>query len=95
MWKKCECALVSGGRLVESSGPGMVTFALRVDEGALLYEDAGCHFLHVPVPRLAAPRVRAQVAATHDGWHVNVIIEWRSHLICRYDGRMRPLVPAA
>jgi hypothetical protein len=51
------------GRLVERSGPGTVEFVLRVDDGALLYEQAGCRFLQVPLPRRSAPQVRAASGA--------------------------------
>ena len=80
------------GRLVERSGPGTVEFVLRVDDGALLYEQTGCRFLQLPLPRRAAPQVRARVAPTADGWHVQVVVEWRGHLVCRYGGAMRPLL---
>jgi len=79
-------------RLVETSGPGSVEFELGVDdEGSLLYEHAASHFLRLPVPRAFAPRVRARVAGAPEGWHVEVIVEWRAHLVCTYAGSMRPL----
>jgi hypothetical protein len=79
------------GRLVERSGRGAVEFVLRVDDGALLYEQARCRFLDVPLPRPLAPRVRARVAPAAVGWHVEVAVEWRGHLMCRYGGAMQPV----
>jgi len=79
------------GRLVERNGPGTVEFVLRVDDGALLYEPAGCRFLGVPLPCPLAPRVRARVAPAVVGWRVEVVVEWRGHLICRYGGAMQPV----
>ena len=83
------------GRLVEQSGPGTVEFVLRVDDGALLYEQTRCRFLQVPLPCPLAPQVRARVAPTADGWHVEVVVEWRGHLVCRYGGAMRPVLPTS
>ena len=80
--------------LVERSGPGAVQFSLHEDEGALVYEGAGCHFLSIPVPRALAPAVHARVAPTSDGWHVAVTVHWQGQLICTYRGSMRPIQPA-
>ena len=81
-------------RLVEERGPGSVEFELRVDEdGSLLYQHAASHFLRVPLPGAVAPRVRARVAGARDGWHVEVTVEWRAHLICAYAGSMQALGP--
>ena len=79
-------------RLVEVHGPGSVEFELRVDEeGSLLYEHAASRFLRLPLPRALAPRVRARVEGAPEGWHVEVTVEWRTHLICTYAGSMQPL----
>jgi hypothetical protein len=79
-------------RLVEAMGPGSVEFELCVDdEGSLLYHHAASRFLRLPLPRALAPRVRARVAAAPQGWHVDVTVEWRTHLICAYAGSMQPL----
>jgi hypothetical protein len=78
--------------LVEQSGPGCVEFALRTeDDGSLRYEAVACRFLGVPLPRFLAPRVRAQVSANGSGWHVDVTVQWRGRLVCRYGGAMRPV----
>jgi len=78
------------GRLVEQSGPGTVEFALQATaDGALQYESTGAWFLRIPIPRCLAPRVRAQVSAHGSGWHVEVNVQWRGHLVCRYGGAMR------
>jgi hypothetical protein len=79
-----------GPFLVEESGPARVVFSLRVEDGCLLYEHARLHFLFVRLPSLLSPRIRARVAPAPAGWHVEVVIEWRGHLICRYAGTMRP-----
>ena len=80
------------GRLVERSGPGTVEFVLSVENGSLLYQQSGCRFLQVPLPGPPAPHVRAWVAPAAVGWRVEVVVEWRGHLICRYGGAMRPVV---
>jgi hypothetical protein len=80
------------GCLVEQSGAGRIEFSLRVDEsGALLYQSTRCRFLGVPLPNSISPTVRAKVAPTGDGWHVDVIVEWRGRALCRYLGPMRPV----
>jgi Domain of unknown function (DUF4166) len=80
------------GRLVEQSGPGTIEFALHTDsQGSLHYSDIACRFMGVPVPRFVAPRVRAEVSANGSGWHVDVTVQWRGRLVCRYGGAMRPV----
>lgn len=79
------------GFLVEQIGPGRLAFSLRVVDGCLLYEHASLQVLWLRVPLALSPRVRARVAPEPHGWHVEVIVEWRGHLICRYWGTMRPL----
>jgi hypothetical protein len=82
------------GRLVEQSGPGSVEFALQSDNrGSLHYSDVACRFIGVPIPRLLAPRVQAQVSADGDGWHVEVNVHWRGRLVCQYSGAMRRVAP--
>jgi uncharacterized protein DUF4166 len=77
-------------RLVEESGPGSVEFVLHADaDGSLRYEHAASCFLRLRLPRVISPRVSARVSPTHDGWSVDVVVEWRGHLICRYRGSMR------
>ena len=84
------------GRLVEQSGPGCVEFALRTeDDGSLRYETVACRFLRVRVPRWLSPLVRAQVCPTTTGWRVEVEVEWRGQLICRYGGPMQPVPVSA
>ena len=80
------------GRLVEQSGPGAVEFALHVDRsGSLQYEDVTCRLLGMPLPRFMAPRVQAKVSANSTGWHVDVTVRWRGHLVCQYGGAMHPV----
>lgn len=79
-------------RLVEQSGPGTIEFALQADaHGSLHYSDVACRFIGISLPRFVAPRVRAQVSANNDGWHVEVNVHWRGHLVCQYTGSMRPV----
>jgi hypothetical protein len=80
------------GRLIEQSGPGAVEFVLRIENGALVYEAVACRFLRLPLRRVPAPQVRARVTPTHDGWHADVVVEWRGHVVCAYAGAMRPLL---
>lgn len=75
-----------GGRLVERSGIGRVTFALSVHEGALRYRQQAFHVGGIRVPDPVSPRVHALVSAARDGWSVWVEVTWRGHLICRYAG---------
>jgi uncharacterized protein DUF4166 len=77
--------------LVEKSGAGSVVFTLRVAGGPLLYESASTRFMGVRVPSTLSPRIHACVSPDPAGWHVDVTVYWRSHLICRYWGRMRPV----
>lgn len=80
------------GHLVEEAGPGAVEFRLRVDEdGSLVYENARCRFLRIPVPDVLSPQVRARVAPASSGWRVSVVVEWRGHPICTYGGLMQPV----
>jgi hypothetical protein len=79
------------GFLVEHMGPGRLAFSLRAADGCLLYESASLQLLRVRVPLALSPRVRARVAPDPHGWRVEVFVEWRGHLICRYWGTMRPL----
>jgi hypothetical protein len=77
-------------RLVEESGPGSLEFELFVDEqGSLVYEHAGSCVFRVPLPRALSPRVRARVSGAPAGWHVEVTVEWRTHVICTYTGSMQ------
>jgi hypothetical protein len=85
------CQYARRGFLVEESGLGRVVFSLRAANGSLLYEDAGLRFLFLRVPRLLSPRVRARVSPDPQGWCVEVVVDWRGHLICRYWGRMQPV----
>lgn len=77
--------------LVEENGLSRVVFSLRATNGCLLYEHAGLRCLFLRVPPVFSPRVRARVSPNPLGWHVEVIVEWRGHLICRYWGTMQPL----
>jgi hypothetical protein len=42
----------------------------------------------IRVPGIIAPHVEALVSALPGGWHVDVRVTWRTHLVCRYAGRM-------
>jgi Domain of unknown function (DUF4166) len=79
----------SGSRIVEHSGLGRVSFALAVDDGALLYRQSRFHVAGLPVPSSLSPRVGAVVSATVEGWHVAVTVTWRGRIVCRYGGTMR------
>jgi hypothetical protein len=68
-----------------------VPVALSVDVSeCLLYERASLRLLFLRVPRVLCPRVRACVSPEPQGWPVDVTVEWRGHLICRYRGTMQP-----
>lgn len=57
------------GCLVEQSGPGVIEFSLRVDEGELCYEQARFRLLNAPLPSIWCPAVRARVGPNAEGWY--------------------------
>jgi hypothetical protein len=77
------------GLLVEEAAASRIHFALRATCGALQYEHVALRLCGMPLPAFVSPRVRACVSPEVDGWSVDVIVEWRQRLICRYGGRMR------
>jgi hypothetical protein len=83
------------GFLIEENGLGRVVFSLRAVDGCLLYEHARLRFLSLPVPPVLSPSERARVSPDPQGWQVEVAVEWRGHLICRYGGTMQPLEAAS
>ena len=83
------CQFARRGFLVERSGPGRLIFSLRAADGDLIYERASSTLLHLPLPSALSPQVRARVSPDQHGWHVEVVVEWRGHLVCRYRGSMR------
>jgi hypothetical protein len=78
------------GLLVETAGLSRVAFALRVSDGGIDYEQREACVAGIRLPAAFAPRVRARVDIDPDGWSVDVTVDWRGSLICRYWGRMRP-----
>jgi hypothetical protein len=78
-------------RLVERSGIGRVSFALAVEDGALLYRRSAIRIAGLPVPSLVSPCVSAVVSAAAEGWRVAVTVRWRERLVCRYGGNIRAL----
>jgi hypothetical protein len=79
-----------GSLLVERHGMGRVSFALDVDEGALLYRQVSMHIAGLPVPSFVRPVVRARVSPAAGGWRVEVTVTWRGQLVCRYGGVLEP-----
>jgi hypothetical protein len=78
------------GFLIEEHGLGRIVFSLRAVNGCLLYEHASLRLLFLRLPHVLCPRVRACVSPEPQGWPVDVTVEWRGHLICRYRGTMQP-----
>lgn len=78
----------AGSCIVERSGPGRIVFRLRVEDGNLLYRQTALTVAGIRVPRAIAPQVEARVSAAPGGWQVDVHVTWRTHLVCRYAGRM-------
>lgn len=76
------------GLLVEQNGRGAVEFALREEQGALVYDQRSMRLLQIPLWSPLSPRIHARVSPAAVGWHVDVRVEWRGHLICRYAGSM-------
>lgn len=75
-----------GPLLVEYNGIGRVTFALDVEDGALLYRQVSMQVAGIPVPSFVRPRVSARVSSADRGWRVEVVVTWRRHFVCRYAG---------
>jgi hypothetical protein len=75
--------------LVEKSGAGCVVFVLHAADGSLNYERLSTRFMGLRVPSPFSPRIHACVSPDPAGWHVDVTVHWRNHLVCRYWGRMR------
>ena len=89
----------AGAHIVERAGLGTIVFALAVENGALVYAQVSFSVAKVPLPRVVAPQVSARVSTApsfalrttadrRDGWHVEVHVSWRGHLVCRYSGPM-------
>lgn len=79
----------SHDRIVERNGLGRVEFELHAEHGSLEYRQVTMSVAGVQVPAFVRPRVRAGVSAAPEGWHVEVVVTWRNHLVCRYAGDMR------
>ena len=78
-----------GNRIVEEHGIGRVEFELHVEGSSLKYRQRTMSVARVPVPDFLQPRVGARVSAAAEGWHVEVVVTWRDHLVCRYHGAMK------
>ncbi len=78
----------AGSCIVERSGLGRIVFRLRAEHGHLLYRQTAMTVAGIRVPRIIAPHVEARVSAAPGGWQVDVRVTWRTHLVCRYAGRM-------
>ena len=77
-----------GNRIVERSGLGRVEFELHAVDGALEYRQVTMRIAGVPIPAFVRPQARACVSAAPGGWHVEVVVGWRRHILCRYHGVM-------
>jgi hypothetical protein len=77
-----------GDHIIEEHGLGRIAFALRVDRGSLDYRHYSMSVARVPVPHFIQPRIRARVSGLNEGWYVEVVVTWRTHLVCRYCGAM-------
>lgn len=80
--------VAAGACIVERSGLGRIVFRLRAEHGHLLYRQTAMTVAGIRVPGLIAPHVEARVSALPGGWHVDVRVTWRTHLVCRYAGKM-------
>jgi hypothetical protein len=76
----------SGARLEERSGIGRISFHLAAEDGALFYRQSTIHVAGLPMPPSLSPRVGAVVSGTAEGWHVEVTVNWRTRIVCRYAG---------
>lgn len=80
-----------GSLLVERLAIGRVSFALEVEQGALRYRQVSMYVLGIHPPASIAPTADARISGAPDGWHVDVRVTWRKHLVCHYDGVMRSI----
>lgn len=80
-----------GPLLVERHGIGCIAFHLEARDGALSYTQQGFFIAGVRIPRPVSPSVSASVAATGDGWCVDVTVTWRARLVCHYAGEVHPV----
>ena len=78
----------AGSGIEERVGPGTIVFDLIAENGALRYRQTSFKVARIPVPPAIAPQVDARVSAEAGGWRVDVRVTWRTHLVCRYAGRM-------
>ena len=78
----------AGRRIVERVGLGTIVFDVAARDGALVYQQCCLRVAGLPIPRFVAPLVNARVSAAARGWHVEVRVTWRTHLVCRYAGKM-------
>ena len=78
----------AGRRIVERAGLGTIVFDVAARDGALVYNQCGLRVAGLWIPRVVAPFVSARVSAAPGGWHVDVRVTWRTHLVCRYAGNM-------
>lgn len=77
-----------GALLIEQNGMGSVAFGLDVEDGALLYRQMSMRVAGVAIPAFVSPRVSARVSSAAAGWHIEVTVTWRDHLVCRYAGNL-------
>lgn len=77
-----------GSRIVERAGLGSIVFDIDAADGALSYRQCALRLAGLPIPRSVAPFVTACITPAPGGWHVDVLIAWRGHFICRYAGLM-------
>jgi hypothetical protein len=82
--------LARRGHLIERTGAGSIEFRLRVEDGAMIYEQSSMYAVGVQLPMRLCPHVCARVSPHAEGWHVQVSVALRDTLICRYEGGMRP-----
>ena len=85
----------AGGMLVERFGAWELRFALRVEQGALVYEPRGARFcfglLRLPMPLACAPFVEAREWAGEDKARVRVAVKVTLPivgLLIAYDGHL-------
>lgn len=79
----------SGSRLEERVGVARISFDLVVQNAALVYKQSSIHVAGLPLPSSLSPHVGAVVSATTDGWSVEVTVQWRRQIVCRYSGAIR------
>ena len=83
------------GRLVERVGVLTFRFDVTADETGMRFRFVRLTAFGMPIPRMLALRVDADVTGSDADWHVRVVVRAPgSRLLTSYDGHVAPSPPA-